>query len=154
MSRSSHSKRWHMGERYMKSKAERSDAKVRKARRKSERERERRDKKVTECYSDQGHSSCGRKIRYESRAAALRYIERHYAKVPLSVYRCPYCGGWHLTSHPWDCADGGCVGEYRLAGVPRACEDVGEGDRDADVPDRERIDGPLVGDDDEGNWHL
>ena len=107
MSRSAHSKRWYQGERYSMSKVERERAKVRKVRRKSERERRRRDNKVTEWYSDQGHSSCGRKIRYESRAKALRYIERHYAEVPLSVYKCPYCGGWHLTSHPWTDTDGG-----------------------------------------------
>lgn len=48
--------------------------------------------------------ACESKNRYASRAEAeenLAWCE-HNGKRGLSVYRCPYCDGWHLTSHPWD----------------------------------------------------
>ena len=48
--------------------------------------------------------ACESKNRYASRAEAeesLAWCE-HNGKRGLSVYRCPYCDGWHLTLHPWD----------------------------------------------------
>lgn len=48
--------------------------------------------------------SCASKRRYATRAEALgtaRLCEDH-GSPGLSAYKCPYCGGWHLTSHPWD----------------------------------------------------
>lgn len=44
---------------------------------------------------------CAAKHRYTSEKAAqnaadLSMLER--SAVTLSVYHCPYCGGWHLTS--------------------------------------------------------
>jgi len=107
MSKARHSRKWYDGERYHLTKWDRNRAKIAKKVRKFRRERERRDKRVTECYPEHGHSSCGRKSRFESRDAALRYIERYWSEALLSVYKCPYCGGWHLTSHPWNAEDGG-----------------------------------------------
>lgn len=75
----------------------RADAKREKSRRKMRREQERRQQRYD---SEDAANMCTRKFRYDSRYAAERYIERHYSEKQLSTYRCPYCGGWHLTSHP------------------------------------------------------
>jgi len=107
MSKAKHGSRWHEDKRYLPAKTERRLAKMKKVNRKRKRERERRDKRVTECYANEGHSACGRKSRFKNRQSALKYIERHYSKSPLYVYKCPYCGGWHLTSHPRARRDGG-----------------------------------------------
>lgn len=59
-----------------------------------------RDADVTSKYGDTGHRTCGRKIRYATKSEALVKASkcmRHGAPA-LSAYRCPYCGGWHLTS--------------------------------------------------------
>lgn len=43
--------------------------------------------------------ACASKKRYDSRAeakAAITACERHGSPA-LYLYRCPYCGGWHLT---------------------------------------------------------
>lgn len=48
------------------------------------------------------HKACESKNRYASRPeaeAALISCEEH-GRHGLSIYRCPYCNGWHLTSHP------------------------------------------------------
>lgn len=48
--------------------------------------------------------SCERKQRYATRGEALDAIaacEEHGTR-GLSCYRCSYCHGWHLTSHPWE----------------------------------------------------
>ena len=45
------------------------------------------------------HKACERKKRYASEADAkdaIRSCERHGSR-DLHCYRCPYCGGWHLT---------------------------------------------------------
>lgn len=45
------------------------------------------------------HKACERKKRYGSRGeaeAAIRDCKRHGSR-DLHCYRCPYCGGWHLT---------------------------------------------------------
>lgn len=70
-----------------------------KRQRKSERERQRRDKKVSDKYGKVAHGSCGRKTRFRSESSANRYIERH-PTLELACYKCEFCGGWHLTSHP------------------------------------------------------
>ena len=56
-----------------------------------ERERARREK------------ACASKMRYATRADALDAIAacEEHGRRGLSTYRCPYCGGWHRTSHPW-----------------------------------------------------
>ena len=46
--------------------------------------------------------ACESKNRYASYAEAqenLAWCEAR-GKRGLSIYRCPYCSGWHLTSHP------------------------------------------------------
>lgn len=45
------------------------------------------------------YKACERKKRYVSEADAkdaIRSCERHGSR-GLHCYRCPYCGGWHLT---------------------------------------------------------
>lgn len=47
--------------------------------------------------------TCESKNRYPSQWEAREAIascEAH-GTTGLSAYRCPYCNGWHLTSHPW-----------------------------------------------------
>lgn len=47
--------------------------------------------------------SCESKNRYDTRQEAEDAIERcaEHGRTGLSCYRCEFCGGWHLTSHPW-----------------------------------------------------
>lgn len=70
---------------------------IRKRKRKAKRKR---DAEVTKKYGIQAHRACGRKIRYKDELTALARAERSmlYGAPTLKVYRCPYCGGWHLTS--------------------------------------------------------
>lgn len=46
--------------------------------------------------------ACKRKVRYSSDAAAQAALKKinplHALKKPTRVYKCPVCGGWHLTS--------------------------------------------------------
>lgn len=45
---------------------------------------------------------CGKKVTYESVAEAMRVLElakRTWYRPPRRFYRCPLCGGYHLTSH-------------------------------------------------------
>lgn len=60
--------------------------------------------------ADEGRASelrrrgCESKNRYATRGEAeenLAWCERQ-GKRGLQIYECPYCDGWHLTSHPWD----------------------------------------------------
>ncbi len=56
------------------------------------------DKKAAQRYK-----ACESKNRYATRADAqenLAWCESQ-GKRGLQIYECPYCGGWHLTSHPW-----------------------------------------------------
>ena len=48
--------------------------------------------------------SCESKNRYPSKTEAQLAIAScaEHGTKGLSTYRCPYCKGWHLTSHPWD----------------------------------------------------
>lgn len=47
--------------------------------------------------------SCASKNRYPTRADAEEAIElcAQHGTYGLQCYRCSYCHGWHLTSHPW-----------------------------------------------------
>lgn len=48
------------------------------------------------------YKSCEKKNRYATRddaEEALRWCEAR-GKRGLAIYRCDWCGGWHLTSHP------------------------------------------------------
>ena len=52
----------------------------------------------------QREKACESKNRYPSQWEAREAIaacEAHGTK-GLKTYRCPYCNGWHLTSHPRD----------------------------------------------------
>ena len=99
MSRNRRSKRYHDEERYHLQRDQRKAAKAHKKSRKVVREMSKRDKKVTDEHGKAGHGSCGRKKRYRSRHGAETYIRWHPTK-GLSAYKCEFCGGWHLTSHP------------------------------------------------------
>lgn len=48
--------------------------------------------------------ACSSKNRYSSYAEALANLEwcEERGSAGLEIYQCPYCNGWHLTSHPWD----------------------------------------------------
>lgn len=50
------------------------------------------------------NKACGSKNRYASRmeAEAAKNSCAAHGRGGLSIYRCPYCDGWHLTSHPRD----------------------------------------------------
>lgn len=66
------------------------------------RERERQDEISARHEEALRQKACESKNRYASRAEAeenLAWCEAH-GKRGLQVYRCPYCRGWHLTSHP------------------------------------------------------
>lgn len=47
--------------------------------------------------------SCESKKRYDTREDAEEAIElcAQHGRRGLTCYRCEFCGGWHLTSHPW-----------------------------------------------------
>lgn len=49
------------------------------------------------------YKSCERKNRYGTRAEAEAVMVdcENHGRRGLSCYKCEYCGGWHLTSHPW-----------------------------------------------------
>ncbi len=68
-----------------------------------DRESKRRD--ALEAERDQAHyeKACASKNRYATRTEALGAIAacEEHGRRGLSTYRCPYCHGWHLTSHPW-----------------------------------------------------
>ena len=43
------------------------------------------------------------KNRYDTRAEAEAVMAdcENRGRRGLACYKCEYCGGWHLTSHPW-----------------------------------------------------
>ena len=66
------------------------------------REEERRDDISARREAALREKACESKNRYASHAEAqenLAWCEAHGTR-GLSIYRCPYCNGWHLTSHP------------------------------------------------------
>lgn len=65
------------------------------------REDERREQLADRREEARRWSSCEKKARYATHAEAEEAIaacEAHGAR-GLTLYRCGYCGGWHLTSH-------------------------------------------------------
>ena len=66
-------------------------------------ESRRRDELDVERERARREKACASKMRYATRADALDAIAacEEHGRRGLSTYRCPYCGGWHLTSHPW-----------------------------------------------------
>ncbi|MBY4797262.1 hypothetical protein K6V98_02635 [Collinsella sp. AGMB00827] len=66
-----------------------------------ERARLREELSESQCYEDWVRCrTCLNKHRYrnEQFAASMCFIYMKQFKKPLDWYRCPYCGGWHLTS--------------------------------------------------------
>ena len=66
--------------------------------RRAKRKRER-NRAATKDYGISGHNQCGKKERYGSRAEAETVALRRTIESDtyLRVYKCPICGGWHLT---------------------------------------------------------
>lgn len=66
------------------------------------REREREDRLDAEHEAALRRKACESKNRYSSKAEAENAIAAcaEHGRRDLSAYRCPYCNGWHLTSHP------------------------------------------------------
>lgn len=64
-------------------------------------ERARRDARVTAEHGPAAHWACGRKARYPTREAAIERaaVGIAHGQPFLRAYQCPYCGGWHLSSH-------------------------------------------------------
>lgn len=84
----------------------RKRAKRHEARAKRAREADaKRRKYVVEKYGERA-SACARKNRYKTRDIAERFAGKYEigAGKRLYSYRCPYCNGWHLTSHPKESA--------------------------------------------------
>ena len=54
--------------------------------------------------SAQRYKACESKNRYATLAEAQENLAwcQKQGKRGLQIYECPYCGGWHLTSHPWE----------------------------------------------------
>lgn len=67
------------------------------------REDSRHDALAAEREEARRYKACDRKNRYDSRAEAeeAAAICAAHGRGGLSYYKCEYCGGWHLTSHPW-----------------------------------------------------
>ena len=65
-------------------------------------EERRRETLKQERASARQHKACGSKNRYATRAEAQDAIAScaAYGRTGLHCYRCSYCNGWHLTSHP------------------------------------------------------
>lgn len=63
-------------------------------------EQEERDARVTSEYGERAHRMCGRKLRYKTKSSALSRAAHCavHTGYMLKTYKCPYCGGWHLTS--------------------------------------------------------
>lgn len=83
-------------------KRRRGNKKLRKAeKRRLMHRQQNRDSRVTNEYGEQAHRQCGKKARYRSKIDALIAANRCTMRgaPKLRAYRCPYCGGWHLTSH-------------------------------------------------------
>lgn len=55
------------------------------------------------CEAAFREKSCESKNRYDTRQDAEEAIARcaEHGRRGLTCYRCEFCGGWHLTSHPW-----------------------------------------------------
>lgn len=52
-------------------------------------------------YRSELRCTHGSKVAYRSAAKARQAARKHrHADVPLFVYQCRNCGGWHITSEP------------------------------------------------------
>lgn len=69
-------------------------------------ERSEREIWVKDVYGQLGWDMCASKYRYDTRGAALERARR--TKSETRAYRCPICGGWHITSHPIGLTHGDC----------------------------------------------
>ena len=67
-------------------------------------ERNRSDRLLAKKEAALREKSCESKNRYPSQWEAREAIAacEEHGRTGLSAYKCPYCNGWHLTSHPWD----------------------------------------------------
>lgn len=66
------------------------------------REEQRQDALLARREEARRERACDRKKRYTTRAdaeEAIRLCAEHGTR-GLRCYKCSYCGGWHLTSHP------------------------------------------------------
>ena len=65
-------------------------------------EDERRDRMHAEHEEALRYKSCERKTRYNSQLEAQDAIAAcaAHGRGGLTCYKCSWCGGWHLTSHP------------------------------------------------------
>ena len=68
------------------------------------RERQRHSASIEAKAEARKRKACTSKNRYSSREEAQENLAwcQENGRTGLSIYRCPYCDGWHLTSHPWD----------------------------------------------------
>lgn len=66
------------------------------------REERKQDKRAAEHEAALERKACTSKKRYPFRSDAEEAIElcAEHGTRGLHCYRCPYCGGWHLTSKP------------------------------------------------------
>lgn len=63
-------------------------------------ERDERCARVTAKFGDKAYWACGKKYAYPSKGVALSCAAKRVGRGAgfLRVYKCPYCGMWHLTS--------------------------------------------------------
>ena len=68
------------------------------------REERRAEKDAAKKDAAQQKKACLSKNRYASYAEAQDVVAAcaEHGTTGLHIYQCPYCNGWHLTSHPWD----------------------------------------------------
>lgn len=71
------------------------------------RERERDEEASAQREEARRQKACTSKNRYATRDEAMENLAWCEARGRrgLAVYRCPYCHGWHLTSHPHESND-------------------------------------------------
>lgn len=98
MSRNYHSRDYYEG--YNRRRTEMREAKRKRKVRKVIREEERKRCAAAERFGSVAYWPCTRKKRFKRRVDAASWVRKHPQFKGLSIYRCDYCGGWHLTSHP------------------------------------------------------
>lgn len=61
-------------------------------------------RRASDASGERQRQACLSKNRYDTREDAEEAARTctTSGRRKLSVYRCDYCDGWHLTSHPWD----------------------------------------------------
>ena len=61
-------------------------------------------RRASDAFGERQRQACLAKNRYDTREDAEEAAQTctTSGRRKLSVYRCDYCDGWHLTSHPWD----------------------------------------------------